>query len=159
MVKLPPSWLARPTPQAILIAVIAAGSIGLNTNLQAPPRFDGAGYAVLARSWMEGQGYREIDHPEKPAHAHYPPRYPMVLALLWSVTGPSAPAAHVLSWACSVAATLLAFLWFRRLGPPRMAFFLGLALAVNWMWGRTGGEIQSEPLFLLLSQAALLAAD
>ena len=38
------------------------------------------------------------------------------------------------------------------------ALALGLALAVNWLWARTGGAIQSEPLFLLLGQATILAA-
>ena len=44
-----------------------------NTRFHSPPRFDGAGYAVLAESLLAGQGYREIDHPERPPHAHYPP--------------------------------------------------------------------------------------
>jgi hypothetical protein len=35
---------------------------------------------------------------------------------------------------------------------------LGLALACNWRWQRDGGAIRSEPLFLLLSALALLAA-
>jgi hypothetical protein len=42
--------------------------------------------------------------------------------------------------------------------PPAAALLLGLALAVNWLWARTGGAIQSEPLYLLLGQAAILVA-
>src|SRR5437660_9310185 len=60
----------------------------------APPRFDGAGYAVLSRAWLGGQGYRAIDHPDRPRHVHFPPGYPLVLALTWSMTGESAARAH-----------------------------------------------------------------
>ena len=43
--------------------------------------------------------------------------------------------------------------------PRRAAFWLALALGVNWIWSRTAGEIQSEPLYLLLQASALLLAD
>ena len=35
---------------------------------------------------------------------------------------------------------------------------LGLALAVNWAWARTGPGIQSEPLYELLGQVTILVA-
>ncbi|QEH38472.1 hypothetical protein OJF2_70750 [Aquisphaera giovannonii] len=143
---------------ACLIAAVAAAATIGQAALSAPPRFDGAGYAVLARSLGEGSGYRAIDHPDRPRHAHFPPGYPAFLAAVWAVTGTSWRAAHLASCACTVAATLLAWLWFRRLYSRDAAFLLGLALAANWIWTRTGSGIQSEPLFLLLGQAAILAA-
>src|SRR5438552_11853617 len=124
----------------------------------APPRFDGAGYAVLARAWLNGEGYRAIDHPDRPRHAHFPPGYPLVLALIWSVAGESAMAAHLVSIFCTVGASLAAWWWFRRLMSGPAALVLGLALAVNWLWGRTGGTIQSEPLYMLLGQLTILTA-
>ena len=145
--------------QGASIAALAAVAILGNTRFDAPPRFDGAGYAVLARSLEEGRGYREIDRPGAPPHAHYPPGYPLALAGLWAATGVSVRAAHGFSAACTLGATLAAWSWFRRLYPPGVAWFLGLALASNWTWARTGGAIQSEPLYLLLGQSALLAAD
>lgn len=148
----------RPALQGAIIGALATAAIAANLRLGAPPRFDGAGYAVLARSWLEGRGYREIDHPDAPRHAHYPPGYSLALAALWALTGPSAPAAHLLSLVGTVGATIAAWAWFRRLYPTRAAFGLGLALAVNWTWGRAGGEIQSEPLYLLLGQLAVLSA-
>src|SRR6185312_17348617 len=42
--------------------------------------------------------------------------------------------------------------------PPVAALILGLALSVNWLWARTGGAIQSEPLYLLLGQGTILLA-
>jgi len=141
-----------------LIALCSALSLAGNTSLQEPPRFDGAGYAMLAESLATGQGYRDIALPEPTRHTHFPPGYPAALAVLWRITGRSLAAAHLFSCACTVAATLTAWLWFRYLYAPRVAFVVGLALAVNWSWGRSGGAILSEPLFLLLGQLALLAA-
>ena len=145
-------------PPALVVA-LAAASAWRSTDPRDPPRFDGAGYAVLARSLAEGEGYRGIDHPEAPRHAHFPPGYPLALAALWRATGGASTAsAHALSVACTAGAALAAWRWFRVLYPPRTALALGLALAVNWTWARTGGAIQSEPLFLLLGGLALLAA-
>jgi len=142
----------------MVIALCALLSLAGNTSLQTPPRFDGAGYAVLAEALGTGQGYRDIALPEPTWHTHFPPGYPAALAVLWKVTGRSVAAAHLFSCACTIAATLLAWLWFRCMFTPRVAFILGLALAVNWTWGRIGGAILSEPMFLLLGQLALLAA-
>jgi hypothetical protein len=141
-----------------LLAVVAALGMARHTSLAEPPRYDGAGYAVLARSIRAGAGYRELDHPDRPPHAHFPPGYPLALAGLWSLTGDSAPAAHLLSIGCTVAAVLLTWRWLATLYPGRVAALLGLALACNWRWQRDGGAIRSEPLFLLLSALALLAA-
>jgi hypothetical protein len=142
----------------LVLALCSAGSLAGNTSLKAPPRFDGAGYAVLAEALATGQGYRDVALPEPTRHTHFPPGYPAALAVLWKMTGRSLAAAHLLSCACTVAATLLAWFWFRRQYRPRVAFILGLALAVNWTWGRIGGAILSEPMFLFLGQLALLAA-
>lgn len=151
-------FLVHPVTVGGLIALIAAAAAALATDLHAPPRFDGAGYAVLAEALRTGQGYREIDRPDAPRHAHFPPGYPVTLSALWRLTGRSEVMAHVLSLACTTAATVAAWRWFRTMYKPRIAACLGLALAVNWTWNRTGGSIQSEPLYLLLEQLAILGA-
>src|SRR5882757_4760486 len=108
-----------------LIAVVAAVSVWWSTELAAPPRFDGAGYAVLAEALASGRGYREISHPAAPRHAHFPPGYPVALAALWRTTGGrSIPAAHALSIGCTVAATLAAWRWFREMFAARVAGLL-----------------------------------
>jgi hypothetical protein len=140
----------------IMIAIVTAIMIGGNTDPAAPPRFDGAGYAVLGEALATGRGYREIDHPDQPRHAHYPPGYPAALALLWRAVGRSIEAAHALSFVCTLGATLAAWAWYRTLYPPRVAWLLALALATNWTWARIGGAIQSEPPFLLLEMLAVL---
>jgi hypothetical protein len=143
---------------ACLVFFTSAVAICGNADWSALPRFDGAGYAVLAKALTSGQGYRAIDHPDRPRHAHFPPGYPLLLALSWRFTGVSAEAAHVLSSLCTLGATLAAWWWFRRLMPGPAALILGLALSVNWLWARTGSAIQSEPLYMLLCQLTILAA-
>lgn len=142
-----------------LVAAAAALAAAAGTDWSAPPRYDGAGYAVLARSLLEGQGYRAIDHPDRPRHAHFPPGYPLVLAATWKLTGISTVAARVASLVCTVGATLAAWCWFRRLVPTPAALLMAMALALNWLWARTGAAIQSEPLYLVLGQLAILVAS
>ncbi len=142
----------------LVLAVASASSVALNTDLMASPRFDGAGYSVLGEALASGRGYCEIDKPESPWHAHFPPGYPAALALLWCFAGRSVAAAHLFSIVCTVTAVLLAWHWFRTLYPPRTAFILGLSLALNWTWARVGGSIQSEPFYLMCELLAILAA-
>ncbi|WZO95788.1 glycosyltransferase family 39 protein [Isosphaeraceae bacterium EP7] len=142
-----------------LAAVIALSCILSSTDLDAPPRYDGAGYAVLATSILEGNGYRAIDQPDAPQHAHFPPGYPAALAASWTWFGRSDRVAHVLSAACTTIAVWFLAHWFARVESPRVAAPLALALAFNWSWARVGGSIQSEPLFLLLTALAVNAAD
>jgi Dolichyl-phosphate-mannose-protein mannosyltransferase len=149
---------ARSRLAALLVATAATLCVAVQTNPAAPPRYDGAGYAVLATSLLDGQGYRAIDHPDKPRHAHFPPGYPAFLALVWSAAGRSDLASHVASGLCTVGATLAAWLWFRTMFPRPVALAMGAAVACNWVWSRTGAGVQSEPLFELLGQFAILAA-
>lgn len=141
----------------LVLTVVTALTMAANTGFHSPPRHDGAGYAVLGWSLALGEGYRDASHPTAPRHSHFPPGYPLALAALFLVFGPSFPAAHALSLALTVAAVLVHWVWFRRLVGPRTAWLLGLALALNWTWGRIGGTIQSEPLYCLLSGMTLLA--
>ncbi len=133
---------------------------GWQTRFMDPPRFDGAGYAVLAEALRTGRGYHAIDHPDSPPHAHFPPGYPLTLATVWTLAGgPSFPAAHGLSLACSTIAVALFARWLLGRAAPAVTGLLATALAVNWAWTRQAGSIQSEPLFSLLAMAALLLAD
>src|SRR4051794_4207099 len=129
-------------------------------DFSSPPRYDGAGYAVLARSLTEGKGYRAIDHPDQPRHVHFPPGYPAFLAIVQGVAGSSAHTLHRASSLCTVGATLAAWCWFRRIYPrdAALALTLGLALAINGFWARPGTAIQSEPLYELLCQLTILVA-
>ena len=142
----------------ILVGITSAAFIVANASWSAPPRYDGAGYAVLARALLERHSYRAIDHPNEPRHGHFPPGYPFLLAGTWKLTGISVGAAHVLSVVCTVGATIASWWWFRRVVGSNTALILGIALSVNWLWVRTGSAILSEPLYMLLCQIVVLAA-
>jgi hypothetical protein len=141
-----------------LVGIACAAFIAGNASWSAPPRYDGAGYAVLARALLERHSYRAIDHPEEPRHAHFPPGYPFLLAGIWKLTGTSVGAAHVFSVACTIGAAIASWWWMRRLMASDAALILGVALSVNWLWARTGSAILSEPLYMLLCQSAVLVA-
>ena len=42
-------------------------------------------YAILGKSIATGQGYRFLHLPGAPAATHYPPGYPLLLALVWKI--------------------------------------------------------------------------
>jgi hypothetical protein len=141
------------------VAGLTLASVVLNTSFREPPRYDGAGYAVLGWSLATGHGYREVSHPDAPPHAHFPPGYPCFLAGLFRVWGRSEATAHAASAVATTLAAVAAWAWFRRLYSGGVALLLGLALAANWTWGRIGGAIQSEPLYLLLGLSAIAASS
>src|SRR5437660_572393 len=95
-----PGRLGSTLGASFLLAAASMVSIGLNTDLAAAPRFDGAGYAVLGEALATGRGYRAINQPGSPRHAHFPPGYPAALAFLWWSTGRSVAAAHLFSAGC-----------------------------------------------------------
>ncbi len=101
-----------------LLVVLTAVATTLNTDFPKPPRGDGVGYAILGASLAEDRDYREIDKPDQPRHAHFPPGYPLVLAGVWSAAGRSEPAAHAVSIVATVLAVLLSWRWFRSLYAP-----------------------------------------
>ena len=142
-----------------LILIVAAGSIGGSTRLDEPPRYDGAGYATLGLALSSGRGYRDVGHPDAPPHSHFPPGYPAALGLLWTLQGrPSLPSAHLLSIGCGLFAAWATYRWWLSTEPRAVAGLLGLALAANWTWGRVGGSIRSEPLYLAIGGLTLLLA-
>src|SRR4051812_7365761 len=89
-----------------IVSAVSLVLVGWNTDFSAPPRYDGAGYAVLGLALADGRGYREIHSPVPVRHTHFPPGYPLALAATWRIAGRSVAAAHVVSVACTVAAVL-----------------------------------------------------
>lgn len=123
-------------------------------HFKAPPRFDETGYCLLAKSLAEGHGYREIEKPNAPRHAHFPPGWPMALALVWKIlpdtTAARVASAHMLTICCWLGSVSIWGLWLKRVA-GRGVGPLFLAVAMNWLWIRLAGELRSESLFLLLA--------
>lgn len=126
--------------------------------------YDDGIYTALARSLVEGHGYRLLYLPGAPAAVHYPPLYPAFLALLWRLW-PAFPENVVLFRAANAvllglfAGGLAAHLTRRRALPPAVA---ALVVAI----GCTAVPLLSvvtvlfaEPLFLVLALGAWWLSD
>ena len=140
-----------------IVAALACACDRAQSRFSAPPRFDGAGYAVLAGRSATGRGYREIDHPDAPARP-LPARISARPGARSAGRRPVGWRRPMASRRCTVAATVAAWGWFRTLEPPRGRLPAGPGPGGELAWGRAAASIQSEPLFLLLGQLALLAA-
>ena len=151
--------LSSPYTAGFLLLLTSAAFILGGACWSAPPRYDGAGYAVLAQALLSGQGYRATDQPDSHRHGHFPPGYPFLLASTWRFGGNSVPVFHAVSVLCTLAAMIASWLWFRRLMTSDAALVLGLALCVNWLSALTGAAILSEPFYILLCQLAVLVAS
>ncbi len=151
--------LTSRSPGWLLVLLTSAAFTAGGAAWSAPPRYDGAGYAVLARALLSGQGYRAIDQADMRRHGHFPPGYPLLLAATSRVSGGTNWAFHAMSVACTLGATIASWWWFRRMMSSDAALILGLALGVNCLWARTGAAILSEPFYFLLCQLSILAAS
>jgi hypothetical protein len=126
--------------------------------------YDDGIYTALARSLVEGHGYRLLYLPGAPAAVHYPPLYPAFLALLWRAW-PAFPENVVLFRAANAvllglfAGGLAAYLARRRaLAAPAAALVVAIGCtAVPLLTVVT--VLFAEPLFLALAIGAWWLAD
>jgi hypothetical protein len=121
-------------------------------------------YALLGKAIASGEGFHYIQLPGAPAATHYPPLYPLVLALLWRVA-PNFPenipvllGLNVLS--LGAAALGLHLLLRRRFGwREEMAAAVALVAILSTPVLTLAGAVLSEPLFLAGLFPVLLMAD
>lgn len=73
-----------PIEAAAAVLAFAVGLVTLNP-LPVGGFYDDALYTILAKSLATGQGYRFLNLPGAPAAVHYPPGYPLLLALFWKL--------------------------------------------------------------------------
>lgn len=125
---------------------------------------DDAMYTVLAKSLAEGRGFRFLNLPGEPNATHFPPGYPLVLAVIWRVW-PSFPdnivAFKFLNAFFLGAAASGAYVFARRrfatpvLGAVTVAVIGTLSIVVLLVTG----VVMSEPMFLAVLFPSLLAAE
>ncbi len=117
---------------------------------------DNATYLLIARDFAP----YGASSPGALGYAHqnyYPPLYPLFLAI--TGTSHSLVAAHVATITLLLASFLVLFAWCRRAGLDSLASFaVTLAFAAVRGTYFTALEIESEPLYLLLTLVALFAA-
>lgn len=125
--------------------------------------YDDGVYVTAAKALAEGRGYRNIHLPGEPPVLHYPPLYPLALSLLWALF-PSFPQNvalfQLLDAAAAGGAAWVMALHARRLGLPPWLQYPALALGfAAFPLLATLSVRFSEPLFLILFAAVVLAVD
>jgi hypothetical protein len=124
---------------------------------------DDAMYVILGRALATGQGYRYLNLPGAPVASHFPPGYPLLLALVWRVA-PDFPANVVVFkllnavFLCA-SAVIVMLLVRERLGSSRWAIATGLATAISVPLLVLVTMVLSEPFFLALLLATLVVAE
>lgn len=126
--------------------------------------YDDGIYLILGKSLATGEGLRYLNLPGHPAATHYPPGYPVLLALLWKVA-PHFPEnvglfkvanAVLLAIAC---AGLTHFATMRMKLSPLVSATTVLAFGVAIPVLSMAGVLFSEPLFLAVLAPSLLASE
>ena len=126
--------------------------------------YDDAMYVALGKAIAHGQGYAYANLPDAPAATHYPPIYPLFLALLWRIA-PNFPANIVLFKLANVAFTAFAAVGAYVFGRRRLRLPAALA-ALGAIVGAVAlpslyltSMVLSEPMFLALLIPVLLVSE
>lgn len=125
---------------------------------------DDGHYAILARAIANGDGYRYMNLPGAPAATHFPPGYPLLLAVLWRVA-PQFPANVALLKLVNVVLLPLAALAVRELARRVGALSEVASSAVAVVSVATvpvlflNGLLFSETAFLIALCGVLIMAD
>ena len=117
--------------------------------------YDDAQYLVLAKALATGQGYRFINLPGAPLATHFPPGYPVFLAVLWRIAPAFPENVALFKFANAVllaaAGAFAGELARRTLRLPRgLAAAAALAGTVTIPSLVLSSAVMSEPLFLAL---------
>jgi hypothetical protein len=154
---------ARYAPIVVVIIALAAGMVAVDT-IPIGGFYDDAFYVILAKSLATGHGYRNLNLPGAPFATHYPPGYPLFLALLWKL-GPSFPANLVLFKLANVVFLAMIAGFSYHLARDRMGLSLGATfIAVVAGTATTpslylSSMVLSETMFLALAIPFLLYAE
>ena len=121
-------------------------------------------YVILGKALATGEGYRYLNLPGAPYATHYPPGYPLFLALLWKVSPQFPQNVALFSFASAGFLALAAFGTFRfahtRLGLSALgAGVVAIAGSVSMPAIIFGVFVLSEPMFMALLLPVLIYAE
>ncbi len=149
---------------ALTALIVLAVGLAVIDSLPVGVFYDDGMYVVLAKSLATGHGLRWLNLPGTPQATHFPPGYPLLLALVWTMI-PSFPA-NVLAFKAmnalllAVAAGAMVVLAERSFGMPRLAACaLALAGCIGIPMLTLSSLVLSEPFFLALLVPALMFAE
>lgn len=121
-------------------------------------------YALLGRAIASGQGFHYTQLPGAPAATHYPPLYPLLLAVVWKLA-PSFPDNISAFLALNALLVGVAALGAFRFARARLhwrdetAALFALASAIVTPTLALAGAVLSEPLFLAALWPVLIVAE
>src|SRR6185503_2082335 len=75
----------RAAPVLAIVLAVAAAFNAIDA-LPVGVFYDDALYTILGKAIASGEGYRYLNIPGTPPATHYPPGYPLLLAMLWRIS-------------------------------------------------------------------------
>ena len=159
------SALADARVVGVIVATIAlAIAFAAIPNWPAGVFQDDGIYVVLGKALASGEGYRYLNLPGAPYATHYPPGYPLFLAILWKLSPEFPQNVAVFTFANAGFLGLAAFAAFRyartQLGLSTLgAGVVGVAGTVSVPALIFGVFVLSEPMFMALLLLVLTFAE
>ena len=149
---------------------LIVASIALTITLVALPNWpvgvfqDDAIYVALGKALASGQGYRYVNLPGAPYATHYPPGYPLVLAMLWRLAPQFPQNVAAFTFANAAFLALAAYGSFRftrdRLGVGALgAGIVAVAGTATVPALSVGVFVLSEPMFMAALFPTLILAE
>ncbi len=125
---------------------------------------DDAIYTILAKALATGQGYRMIDLPGSPNATHYPPGYPLFLAILWKIWPQFPQNVTLFKFANAFFLSLASvgtyvYVRTRFAAPVYTAAAAAIAGTLSIVILLITGVVLSEPLFMALLLPTLLVCE
>ncbi len=126
--------------------------------------YDDAVYVELGKAIASGAGLHYLSLPGMPAATHFPPGYPLLLAVLWRLW-PAFPANVFLFKLVNALLVAVAAVWIARIARERFgctpwrAAAAAVVLSVGVPTLVLSDVVMSEPLFLALVLPVLLIAE
>ena len=148
----------RRRPRLVVLGLVALHLVlAALAFMPAPhPGGDNAVYLSLARSLLDG-GYRDLYDPATPAHAQFPPGFPLILAAALKLGLGAWVGFKLVIVAFSAAGVALTYLWIRRRRRPDLALGVALLVALSpGVLALSHWELSDVP-FWAMTTAALLA--
>ena len=149
-------WVVAAIALAIAVLAIPTWPVGVFQD-------DGI-YVVLGKALASGEGYRYLNLPGAPYATHYPPAYPLFLALLWKLAPEFPQNVSVFTFANAGFLALAAYATYRFANGRLRISALGSALVA--LAGTVsipaiifGVFVLSEPMFMALVILVLIVAE
>lgn len=149
----PARWSLRNFTRAVL--VVQALVIFLRFDPELSTNGDNARYFLLGASLATGQGYRAIEHPDRPTERQYPPGFPAMIALTGGITGNPAVAKTMVAVLALCSTLLLSRLLGR--SAPGLARPVVALSALSPLLCEYSAIIMSEVPYLCATLLALVA--